>query len=360
CKYCHIDGIVAFFCRGKGGSGYYLVFRRSRERFYLGDTDGVLCYRPGLIGTEDIHPGHLLNGTETADDRLFFCEGHSTYGKGNGEDCRQGCRYRGDEEHEGELECFEDGVPPDRGDDENNTYERDGKGNQVIPDPDNCLLEVAPGRFLLEKAGGPAKKCPHSRPCYDRIHLSLPDNGSGIRIVTTLFLNRQRFPRKSRFIEKKVLPLREPDICRDDVTKPDVDDITGDQPAGRDLTPHPVPEYAGIGGETLFQEFDRIFRLTFLEKPDKPEERVLLLLRNIIEPVLLQPCLDLSLAEAPRPCFQDPFQFFTGQGRTCGCRVVIVDFAILLALSRVHHYLSVFIYASFPYLHKLIFSCPAL
>ena len=47
-----------------------------------------------------------------------------------------------------------------------------------------------------------------------------------------------------------------------------MDDISGHEFTGRDLLPCPVPEHAGIWRELLFQEFNGVLCLPFLEKAD--------------------------------------------------------------------------------------------
>jgi len=247
-----VDGVPVLLTGGEEGGKQDVILPEPLERDDLGKGEPVLRDRPGLVGAEDVHPGHLLDGDEPADDGLLPGKRRRPHGHGDREDGRH---RRGDGRHdqdERELEGFEKALLPDERDDEDHGDEGDREHDQVVADPDDGLPEVACRRRLTGEPGGFAEEgfftCSHD----ERGHLPPFDGGAGVGYIRYVLLDRHRLPGESGLVGREIVPFDEFDIGGHDVPVPDPDDIAGDEVPCGDRLPPAVAKHPCLEREPLF------------------------------------------------------------------------------------------------------------
>ena len=115
---------------------------RAGPRFDVAQRQLVLRERAGLVRTQDVHAGHLLDGLQPGDDHLAGRQQLGPQGHGHREDGRHRHRHGGHQEDQHELGHPQHGLAARELNEHQDGGQHDGHENEEIADPQDGLLEV--------------------------------------------------------------------------------------------------------------------------------------------------------------------------------------------------------------------------
>ena len=300
----------------------------------------VLGQGPGLVRAEHVHAGQLLDGHQPADDGLLRGEHPGTDGHRH----RQHRRHRhgdgGHGEDEGELQGGEERVTADGGDDDDHHDHGHRQDDQERADLEDGPLEVADGLGFLDELRGLAEVGVRTRGVDECADLALADDGGGEHRIAGLAAGGQRLPGQCRLIHFDRVAVQQACVCGHDVTQAQADDVSRNELTRWWSDPLAVPFDTGLDRQLGLQGGDGLARLALFPEPDAgvgqeqdeddeevgpvlehsgqdhrrldhpgdgpPEvgeelqQRVDLLLRDLVRAVLGQALLRLDLGEAIR------------------------------------------------------------
>ena len=298
----------------------------------------VLGQGAGLVRAQHVDAGQFLDGDQPADDGLLLGEqpcadGHRHRQHGGHRD-----RDRGDGQHQGELQRGQDRVAAQDRRDDDKRHQRDREDDQVVADLEHGALEMADGVRVLHQFGGLAEVGAGAGGIHQGADLTLPDDRPGEHGVTGCAGRGQRLPGQRGLIDLDLVAVEQPGVGGHDVTQAQPDHITGHQLPRRRGDPCAVAFHARVDRELGFEGLNRVACLPFLgvadhtvgqqqqqddeeirpvpdragqddgdldhprdrppEVAEELQQRVGLVLGDLVRPVLRQPLRGLGLTQA--------------------------------------------------------------
>ena len=229
-----------------------------------------------------------------------------------------------------------------------------GEDDQVVADLQHGTLEMADGVRLLHQLRGLPEVGVRTGGVDHRVDLALADDRTREDRLARLARGGQRLARQSGLIDLDRVARQQAGICRHDVAQAHANDVTRHQLARRRGDPFPIPLHPRLDRQPGLEGGDGVAGLVFLPEPDHgvgeqqdeddrevrpvlgdrrqddgsldhprdgaPEvgqelqERVVLLLLDLVRPVLRQPLLRFGLGEAVWRRSQLRHQLRHGQG----------------------------------------------
>ncbi len=349
-----IDGVIVIRARRQCGAHDDLLRCNAAQSEGFAERQFVLGQGAGLVRAEHVHAGQLLDGHQPAHDGLFLREetradrhrdrqhrGHCHGDRGHGED-------------QGELQRGEDRVAADDRDDGDHAHQQHSEDDQERADPQHRALEVADGLRFLHQFRRLAEVGVRTRGVHEGADLTLSNDRSGEHCVAGLARGGQRLPGERGLIHLDGISVQQTRICRNDVPKTEANDVARHQLTRWWHDPLAVPYRPSLDRELCLQGVDGLTSLVFFPESDHavrnkqnkddeevrpmpqharqdhrgfdhpgdrtPEvrkelqERIGLLLFDLIGSVLGQPLLRLDLAETVRRVAEPLFHLRQGKG----------------------------------------------
>ena len=300
----------------------------------------VLGEGSGLVGAQDIHARQFLDRDQLAHDRLFLRE----QARADRHRHRQNRRHRdGDRrnrQHERELQQGQDRLAAidSKADDDSDQDQRED--NQVVADLQHGFLEMADGDRRLHQFRRLAEVGFAARRVDQRVDFAATNDRTGEDGVARFTRGGQGLPGQRRLVDGYLVAVQQARVGRHDVAEAQADGVARHEFARRRIDPLAVAFHPGLDRERRLQGGDGVARLMFLPEADHavgekqkeddaeirpmpgrrrqdhrrfdhpgdrtPEvgeefqDRVGLLLRDLVRPILSEPLLRLGLGQAVR------------------------------------------------------------
>ena len=207
----------------------------------------------GLIRTQDVDAGHLLNGLQSGDNGFHFRQSQGPYRHGHRQHRGQGHGNGSHREDEGKLNQGQDRGAAFQLYEDEHRHQPQAQVNQVIPDMQNSFLKMGHGPRGLDQLGGAAEISVVAGAEDQGHHLPLLGHRPGIGDIPGFFAHRQRFAGQGRLVHTEKVSLKQLDVSGNDITQTEADNVPGNQVLGGNLLLLAVPQYPGLESQLLFQ-----------------------------------------------------------------------------------------------------------
>ena len=262
-----VDGVGGVGPRSQGGGEDHLVRRGPGQAEGLAQGQPVLGEGSGLVGAEHVHAGQFLDGHQAAHHGLLFRQEPGAHGHGHRQHRRHGHGDGRHGEHQGELERGGELVAAEQGHGDDQHYEDDGEDDQVVPDLQHGLLEMADGVGRCHELGGLAEKGRLAGGGDHRVQLSAFENGARIDGLSGAAGDGQGFPGERRLVHVHGIALQELGIRRHDVPQAQAHEVAGHQVPGGEIKPGSAPLDPGLQGQVRLERGDGVAGLVLLPEP---------------------------------------------------------------------------------------------
>jgi hypothetical protein len=213
----------------------------------------VLRQGAGLVGTQHVHAGQFLDGDQLAHDRLLLgeqaradCHRHRQ-NRGH----RHGDRRHG--QHQGELQQSEDRVAAIDSNTDDHRHHGHRQHDQVVADPQHGFLEMADGNRRLHQFRRLAEIGFLARRIDQRTDLAATNDRTGEYGVAGFARGGQRFARQRRLIDGNLVAVQQTRICRHDVAQAQADGVARHQFPRRRGDPFSIAFHPGLNRQPGLQ-----------------------------------------------------------------------------------------------------------
>jgi hypothetical protein len=202
----------------------------------------------GLVATEHVHAGHLLDGRHALRDGPLLRQAVGTDGHGDREHGGHGDGDAADEQDEEVVDAVAVRAVLDRVHDNDLDQHAGSDGDDAeVADGREHLLEVADVVGAVDEVRRLAEEGAHAGGDDDGLDLPLLDGGAREDLLPRVLVHGERLTGERRLVDLERVPLEQPRVGGDDVAELDADDVTGHQDRRVLLLPPAVPQQLGLG-----------------------------------------------------------------------------------------------------------------
>ena len=335
-----IDGVVVLRARGQGAGEDKLIGGDLIQAERIAKRQLVLRQGAGLVGAQHVHAGQFLDGDQLAHDRLLLREQPGADRHRHRQHRRHGHGNRRHGQHQRKLQRREDRVAAVECNGNDHRHQNHRQHDEIVADLQHGFLEMADGHGRFHQFRRLAEVGLHARRIDQRTDLAAADDRAGEHGVAGFARRGQRLTGQRRLVDGNFVAVQQTGIRRHDIAQAQADDVTRHQFPRRRRDPLSIALHPGLDRELGLQRFDGIARLALFPEPDggignkqhqndeeigpmaddtgqdhrhfdhprdrTPEigeefqQRIGLLLLDLVRPVLGQPLRRLGLAEAVR------------------------------------------------------------
>jgi hypothetical protein len=262
-----VDGVAVAGLGGerRGEDDVLRILRRQEDRLAQGEL--ILGQRTGLVRTEDVDPGHLLDRRQPRDDRLLSRQGQGAQRHGDREYRRHRHRDRGDQQDQHELQdvqCVR--HTPIVGDDDvaidahgdHDQRQHHGDRDQEISDLQHRLLGVAHCAGAGDELGGAAEEGVRASGDDHAAHRALFHYAAGISLIAGPPGDGERLAGQGSLVDEEVSFSDQAQVGGNDGAESDVDNVSrhqGGRIDGGDLS---VAQRCGLERQAFLQRGERV------------------------------------------------------------------------------------------------------